>query len=460
MGLTVNPDVAGGGGDGGGGGGTGGGVAISAGTNIQTSGTVSFANSNNLSWGMDTNGVLTGSVAAPGVSFSAGTASGTRNSLVFSNSNNFSFGMNGSTITGSFAPTVNFSAGTTSGNLGSVVFSNSNGVSAGLNGSTVTFSAAAGSAMSGFAVSNTTQSTSTPIPYGAFSVGGAGMVSVAMSNGSMIVSGPDTTSFAPFAVALTNSGNTLGTSGSATGSAYFFGNGGISISGSTNASNISLSFVDNAATLFHWDWPSIQAVNMTSVQQTNSAYSVQYWPVLAAVSGTRLDVPLFVSAPNVANVSTAAIAFSAQMAIYTRNGSTLSPLIGASNSATLTWASNSSGYSQVTGLKYLSFACATVLTPGEYWIGLNMSTTSGLSVGTATTALNASFSMLCGGTSVGGFNGFADFGAVSNNNSGPLLRGLIASVPTSTSQTLQSSQIAQGVGNDVKANFVAIFRNY
>lgn len=179
-------------------GGSGGGVAIAAGTEDAGAGTVTFSNSNGVTFGMDAS-VITASVAAGAADglnrISAGTQiADTLATVVFSNSNNVSFGMTDSsriTASATFAQSnqqmtlfatgnttqatsgtsnasslifngagiasvgitagsviisvpagapspVNFSAGTTSGDLGSVVFSNSGGVSFGLNGSTVT----------------------------------------------------------------------------------------------------------------------------------------------------------------------------------------------------------------------------------------------------------------------------------------------------------------------------------
>lgn len=92
--------------------------AIGAGTNTATSGTVTFGSSaGNVTFGMNPAGYITASAPAGG-----GAAT------VFSNSNNVSFGLNGSTITA----TASFPAQT------AYVFSNGNGVSFGTNGSTVT----------------------------------------------------------------------------------------------------------------------------------------------------------------------------------------------------------------------------------------------------------------------------------------------------------------------------------
>jgi hypothetical protein len=118
-----------------------GGMALSAGTNSKNSGTVSFVNSNGLSWGMDTAGAITGSVsvAAGGVAISAGSNSKNSGTVVFASaSNNVSCGMDTAGVVtwsvGSVAQTtIGISAGSNSRNSGTVVFaSNSNGISCGM----------------------------------------------------------------------------------------------------------------------------------------------------------------------------------------------------------------------------------------------------------------------------------------------------------------------------------------
>jgi len=116
----------------GGGGGGGGGVAISAAATSFSTGTVVFSNSNGVSFGLSNNNVLTASVAAgaANINFSAGTTSSGLGSVVFSNSNGLSFGLNGSTITGSASQSNQaFSAQGGSSAFQTLVFTNSNGVS-------------------------------------------------------------------------------------------------------------------------------------------------------------------------------------------------------------------------------------------------------------------------------------------------------------------------------------------
>jgi hypothetical protein len=78
-----------------------GGVAIEAGTQVATSGTAVFSNSNNVSFGMSDSSVVTAQAA---LNVSAGTTSQFLSNVVFSNANGASFGLAGSTLTASFSP--------------------------------------------------------------------------------------------------------------------------------------------------------------------------------------------------------------------------------------------------------------------------------------------------------------------------------------------------------------------
>ncbi len=123
---------------------------VSAGTQVQTSGTVVFADANGVSFGL-TAGTLTASVGPSGgltaVNFSANANSTNATRLVFADGNGVSFGLNGQTLTASVAPGgggitgINVGAGTTTQGLSDLVFVDSHNVSFGLDGSTITGSA-------------------------------------------------------------------------------------------------------------------------------------------------------------------------------------------------------------------------------------------------------------------------------------------------------------------------------
>lgn len=151
------------------GGAGGGGVALSAGTQSVSTGTVVFSNSNGVTFGMSGSSRITASVAAQLTGFAVGNTTGESSSssldarsLSFDGAGNVSVGYSGGSIVisgGTAAPSpVNFSAGTTSNNLGTVVFSNSNNVSFGLNGSTITATASVATSLSNIRVSAGTTS--------------------------------------------------------------------------------------------------------------------------------------------------------------------------------------------------------------------------------------------------------------------------------------------------------------
>ena len=163
-------------------------LEISAGTLSSNRSDVTFADSNGVSFGLNTNGVITASVAATAqghINVSAGSTSSNVSAVTFSNANGVSFGYDGSNITATVrtnyqsagaylttamasnrgsdfvqataaffgtnasgtiasnaisisvspsAGSLNLSAGTTSSNISAVTFSNANGVSFGFDG--------------------------------------------------------------------------------------------------------------------------------------------------------------------------------------------------------------------------------------------------------------------------------------------------------------------------------------
>jgi hypothetical protein len=125
-------------------------LAVSGGTSLVSTGTVSFANSNGVSFGLS-DGTMTASVPSTAgllsaVNVSAGTLSSNVSALVFSNSNGLSFGLDGRTITAIHNALTSqsnqaVSAGNGSFAFQTLSFSNANGVSFGTSaGSAITAS--------------------------------------------------------------------------------------------------------------------------------------------------------------------------------------------------------------------------------------------------------------------------------------------------------------------------------
>jgi hypothetical protein len=228
----------------------------------------------------------------------------------------------------------------------------------------------------------------------------------------------------------------------------------------TNAQTITASIPLNA-TLSSWYHNTAALYSMAASGQTNASASVVWVQIPQDVSFTRVDVPVSFQTASSATAATAAVAFSNVAVIYSRNGVSLNPIVGASNTITVSWVSNSGIASSATGARLLSFGLATALSPGQYWFGLHVSSTSAISTGAATTALNGTLSMLLGaGVASATATAFGDFNAATNASDNRLwpLQGLISSAITATSQTLQQSQITQSGAGLVRANPILIFR--
>jgi len=278
-----------------GGAGGGGGAAISAGAQSVSTGTVVFSNSNNVSFGMSGSSRVTASYAL-NVSATGGTSNGL-SGLTFRDSNGVSFGLSTGAGVGTLTASVSQTAQTigfygssqttgsaSSGTLDarSVSIIGAGIVSVGMHSTSVggtttglvisatqsnqAFSAAGGSSafqtltfgdtngvsftntngsvgiasvkLSLFAVSNTTQSSSGTANHSALSFGGAGIASVGVTGGSVVVSVPagggagDGGVFA----GVSTGGNTAGSTGTvSTGNFVLVGSGPISLSQSTGA---------------------------------------------------------------------------------------------------------------------------------------------------------------------------------------------------------------------------------
>lgn len=266
------------------------------------SGTYVLAGGNNITLSQNGNSVtISGAAGGGGIAAAAGTQTGTSGTVAFVNSNGLTFGMSGSTqITASYTvpstagliSAINLSAGTTSNNLSAFTFNNANGVSFGLNASTLTAShngltTQTNQQMSLYAQSNTTQSSSGTMNASSIQFAGAGIASVGVSNGSVIISVPSgggagdgvniiaagtqtaattgtvmfsnsngvsfgmsnssivTVSFDPINIGVSTMGNTAGTTGTIDGKAaefLFVGSSGITLSQSINGQSVTLTF--------------------------------------------------------------------------------------------------------------------------------------------------------------------------------------------------------------------------
>lgn len=282
-------------------------------------------------------------------------------------------------------------------------------------------------------------------------------LSVGYSNGSVVLSLDG-----PTGQVIASNGNTIAGMTTAINTsiqtAQFAASGNVSV----GLSNGSLVISAMEGVLSNWFHNSQGLGSVVVSGQTNASASVVRIPVSQALSFSRVDILVSFQTASSATAATAAVALSHVAVLYSRSGATLNPIVGVSNTITASWVSNTGIASSVTGGRYLSFNLATSLSAGEYWLGVHVSTTSGISSGAATTALNATMSVLLAGmvASVTA-TGFGDFNAATNASSNPhvSLQGLISSAITATSQTLQQSQITQTGAPLARANLMVMLRN-
>jgi hypothetical protein len=238
------------------------------------------------------------------------------------------------------------SAGASSVNATAVTFSNSGGVSFGIStGASVgTITAAVATTQALFFNGNTVgQSSSSTVADQSISYSLGGAISGGMSNGSVLLSAPATSSIS--------------------------GTGLISVV--VNASTISIGAAIPQLSFFQ----PLGPMQSTTVTQ-NGLGSVQVYPAIAPFpfTATRADIMISVSAAVLA-VSTMAQTISAYVGLYTLNGSTLSLASSGSQSYAMTNSSNASNAS-ITGIRRLSVPINVNYTGGfDLFIGQMTNTT-------------------------------------------------------------------------------------
>lgn len=408
-----------------GGAGGGGGIAAAAGTQTATSGTVNFANSNGITFGMSNSSQVTASYTVPStagllsaVNFSAGTTSNNTSQISFANGNGVSFGLNAGTITASHNGLTSQSNQALSGSNGSftfqtATFGNLNGLSFYTsNGSLVgshngltsqsnpAFSASGGSStfqtlnfansngltfsnsngsvvgsytvptqsaqtVGAYAVSNTTgAASSTTLDARSFSFQGAGIASVGMTNGSVVIS-------VPSGGGAGDGGNVLaaGTqTANTTGTVVFSNSNGVTF-GMSNSSVITAS-VEPQITYSFYD----PALNYNRLVAQLGQGSMQFAPcTMPNVTWDRIVTPVILS--NSSN-STGTVTVSYSFGLYTKNASTLSLLASTSETLSVSF-SGTVSTTHYTGMRNFSAGWSTSVSQGLYYFGFWSRTTTG-----------------------------------------------------------------------------------
>jgi len=401
---------------------------MSAGASSANVQAVTFSNSNNVSFGMQTGalvGTFTGSYAL-NVSATGGT-SNALSGLTFQNSNGVSFGLSTGAGVGSLTASVAaqstqpvaYSAANGSANFSTLSFSNVNNVS---------FATAAGPAIQGSFALNVSATGGTSQALSGLTFRDSNGVSFGLSTGAGI--GSITAS-----IATTYAGTGV-TTGSTTGA----------LSGTLNTSGLSL--VVPYLTRYIWPEGNLAAVTAPGI----ASQTIQYVPVVCPITGTRIDALVGMSNSSSAGAGTVTLQFSQYAIIYTRNVSTLSSLSSGSTQTTYTYASNTNGATYLTNsaLYPISVPINFNLVPGEYFVGFN--------IVTANTAGSATISMI-GGNQIATASNYAEFAntATSTNLFGGM--GIYSAATTGVVTRVSLSAINQTGSALSAANIALVFRN-
>lgn len=503
-------------------GGAGDGVNIlAAGTQTAaTTGTVLFSNSNGITFGMSnssvitaqhnaiTTGMLSNAATISNINVSGGTASSNLSAFKLIDSQGVSWSLDtGSKIyatvkTDYQSSNANYLTSQsnqqiTAANGGftfqTLSFSNLNGISFGTSaGSAITASHNAittGRASNDAVGLNTAQTNVTwTVNSSGLSFNAAGYAGTGTSatNASITLNsnGLQISVAAPGAAAENNWVNLLGanTSGNTTASGSTVGFSGINMTLSgTNASVINfsvpatsslvgangISISTNGSTISVQEIPMSQRMvfppgGLTVVSAMgNGSFSINRIDVYDQMTATRLDVPFLVSIASSATANTWGLAVTVFGAVYTRNVSTLSSLSSGSTAWNTTLASNTAGNTGLIAhaIRPLSIPINMNMSAGEYYIGFGISTNTS-SVGTATTALGNTWSVMGGQvySSAVGFVG--DFTAATNTSTGLLGgHGVYSAAISTVPPTVSLSAINQTGSYYARANIGLIFRN-
>lgn len=303
---------------------------------------------------------------------------------------------------------------------GVTVLSNSNNVSFGLVGSTytatATFPAQTNQTGNLYVTANSTQLSSTAgIDLRSVSFAGAGIASVGVSGGVVVVSVPSgggagdgvniiqagttgttgTTYSASTGTMFINGGNNItvsqngsnqlvisaaqggiaaGTQTATSGTLVFANSNGVTF-GMSGSSQITASVNAGGGggfTKTFW-YPYNEAVNVMG-QQGQATFVINPLPLDDELNADRIVFPVYFS--NASN-STGSLTVSYWVGIYSKNGSTLSSAASTSFTATLGYAGNNSS-GQQRGIRLLTAPWTTTLQQSRYYVGIGVrSTTAG-----------------------------------------------------------------------------------
>lgn len=363
---------------------------------------------------------------------------------------NYASSVHGHTMTASAqSNTTQSSSGTL--DMGGFNVAGAGAISVGISNNSIVISGPSGGGetrLTAYAQSNTTQSSSGTIALSSLNFHGAGIASVGVSNGSVIVSVPSGGGAGDGGVfaGVSTDGNTAGSTGTvSTGNFVLVGSNGITLSQSTGAAG-------SAATVSMFGYRPVtysgcqpfrdQFMNTLGTSQgTLSVYP-------ATIHNCQFDrIGFFVSASNATN-SSGSHTLTFGWGIYTKNDSTLSAITTLSTSVAITASGTAGSYSRYSGLRMITIPWTSTLTEGNYWMAMFSRSTSG--------GANASYSLLAMSNGLRTYAGLIN-AAANNSLQASLGQGIYA---TSTTANRDSIAFSNLIGSSTGANRFPIVNFY
>lgn len=306
------------------------GVAISAGTQSVATGTVAFANSNGVSFGMSGSSRVTASF--DGIrSISGGTTNALGPGVSFADGNGVSFGITGSTVTASVGAGAlgGIAAGTQTASSGTVAFANSNGMT--------------------FGMSNSNQITGS---FSTLSFSNSNGVSFGIA-GSTLTASVQSQSTAPGAIAA-------GTQTATSGTVLFSNSNGITFGMSGNS----------RVTANYASYLSAYGINTNELAFQLNQNAVEY--IIPAAIPAYMSVTQEIMLVNLAVNSGSTGAETVSLGVYTVSGSIAS--LASSTSRVMSWTSgnntaNTGEAFGASGTRWRTIGGNFSMTPGFYMFG-------------------------------------------------------------------------------------------
>jgi hypothetical protein len=390
--------------------------------------------------------IIGASGGAGGAGISAGTQSVSTGTVAFANSNGVTFGMSGSNqVTASYNSTQFAGTGTTTGgaNISASMTLNSNGLNLSLSG----LAAGGASTVGLFATGNTTQNSTTTLANSSLLFNGLGALSVGFSNGSIDLSAPSVSTISGInGISVSVNGSTISVSGILTSIA---GANGLTVSSA--GSTISVQEIP----LSRWIVPDAYALTPVSAP-VNASASFQYINVQNVISGSRIDLLMAHQGTSSAANTTGGFIYSAYAAIYTVNGSSLSSLSSGSTQTTYTYNSNTAGNTWLTQSNIIPISVPVNfnMTGGEYIIGFNFITAA------TGSAFGQTWSVM-GGNDLQSALNYAELGSASAASVNLIKgKGVYSAASTGLAAAYSLSGIVQTGSSLSQANVALVFRNF